>query len=159
MHGGKQHPANLHDEHKRLECACIFSLSAATPNKDRRIMKWSNCPTQKNIVQKEGMGALFKGGLVRAIWTAPQGAMNFAGMLLLALPVLIGSVMCFPGYAAEASKIHKCFEHPSRLLRSQYANHSSYGCQLPALQCAAPMHVHLSICTLCMLLMGHAESI
>ncbi len=42
-------------------------------------------PVQRNIVQKEGVGALFKGGLVRAIWTAPQGAMNFAGLLLLSL--------------------------------------------------------------------------
>lgn len=37
------------------------------------------CTLQKSIVQKEGVGALFKGGLVRAVWTAPQGAMNFAG--------------------------------------------------------------------------------
>ena len=40
------------------------------------------CLAQRNIIQKEGAGALFKGGLVRAIWTAPQGAMNFAGLLL-----------------------------------------------------------------------------
>ncbi|BDA50895.1 probable S-adenosylmethionine mitochondrial carrier protein at C-terminar half [Coccomyxa sp. Obi] len=32
-----------------------------------------------SIVQKEGVGALFKGALPRAIWTAPLGAMNFAG--------------------------------------------------------------------------------
>ena len=38
---------------------------------------WFGCAAQKSIVQKEGIGALFKGGLVRAIWTAPQGAMNF----------------------------------------------------------------------------------
>ena len=36
---------------------------------------------QKDILRKEGAGALFKGGLVRAVWTAPQGAMNFAGGL------------------------------------------------------------------------------
>lgn len=34
---------------------------------------------QVSIVQKEGVGALFKGALPRAIWTAPLGAMNFAG--------------------------------------------------------------------------------
>lgn len=34
---------------------------------------------QKDILRKEGARALFKGGLVRAVWTAPQGAMNFAG--------------------------------------------------------------------------------
>lgn len=32
-----------------------------------------------NIVQKEGVGALFKGCVPRMVWTAPQGAMNFAG--------------------------------------------------------------------------------
>lgn len=34
---------------------------------------------QASIVQKEGIGALFKGCLVRACWTAPLGAFNFAG--------------------------------------------------------------------------------
>ena len=34
---------------------------------------------QASIVQKEGVGALFKGCLVRACWTAPLGAFNFAG--------------------------------------------------------------------------------
>lgn len=29
------------------------------------------------IIQNEGVGALFKGALFRAAWTAPQGAMNF----------------------------------------------------------------------------------
>ena len=57
-------------------------------------MKRSGYPAQKSIVQKEGVGALFKGGLVRAIWTAPQGAMNFAGTLLSALPVLI-ALSCY----------------------------------------------------------------
>lgn len=32
-----------------------------------------------NIVQQEGVGALFKGCIPRMVWTAPQGAMNFAG--------------------------------------------------------------------------------
>ncbi|CAK0784707.1 hypothetical protein CVIRNUC_007911 [Coccomyxa viridis] len=36
-------------------------------------------PLLKDILRKEGARALFKGGLVRAVWTAPQGAMNFAG--------------------------------------------------------------------------------
>ena len=31
------------------------------------------------ILAKEGMGALFKGALPRALWVAPLGAMNFAG--------------------------------------------------------------------------------
>lgn len=31
------------------------------------------------IVQQEGVGALFKGALPRALWVAPVGAMNFAG--------------------------------------------------------------------------------
>lgn len=38
---------------------------------------------QASIVQKEGIGALFKGALPRAIWTAPLGAMNFAGSHLI----------------------------------------------------------------------------
>jgi len=32
-----------------------------------------------SIVQKEGVGALFKGALARALWVAPVGALNFAG--------------------------------------------------------------------------------
>lgn len=32
-----------------------------------------------SIVQKEGVGALFRGALPRALWVAPVGAMNFAG--------------------------------------------------------------------------------
>jgi hypothetical protein len=32
-----------------------------------------------DIIQKEGMLALFKGALPRAVWIAPLGAMNFAG--------------------------------------------------------------------------------
>ena len=31
------------------------------------------------ILAKEGVGALFKGALPRALWVAPLGAMNFAG--------------------------------------------------------------------------------
>ena len=31
-----------------------------------------------SIVAKEGVGALFKGCLPRALWIAPVGAMNFA---------------------------------------------------------------------------------
>lgn len=31
------------------------------------------------IVRQEGVGALFKGALPRALWVAPVGAMNFAG--------------------------------------------------------------------------------
>jgi Mitochondrial carrier protein len=34
-----------------------------------------------SIVQKEGVGALFRGALPRALWVAPVGAMNFAGAL------------------------------------------------------------------------------
>ena len=32
-----------------------------------------------DILAKEGVGALFKGALPRALWVAPLGAMNFAG--------------------------------------------------------------------------------
>ncbi len=45
------------------------------------------CVVQASIVQKEGVGALFKGALPRAIWTAPLGAMNFAGAALSILYV------------------------------------------------------------------------
>ena len=34
---------------------------------------------QASIVREEGLGALWKGALPRACWTAPLGAMNFAG--------------------------------------------------------------------------------
>ena len=36
---------------------------------------------QASIVREEGVGALWKGALPRACWTAPLGAMNFAGAL------------------------------------------------------------------------------
>lgn len=32
-----------------------------------------------SIVRNEGVGALFRGALPRALWVAPVGAMNFAG--------------------------------------------------------------------------------
>jgi Mitochondrial carrier protein len=35
------------------------------------------------LIQKEGVPALFKGALPRAVWIAPLGAMNFAGYELL----------------------------------------------------------------------------
>jgi hypothetical protein len=31
------------------------------------------------ILREEGIGALYKGALPRALWVAPVGAMNFAG--------------------------------------------------------------------------------
>ena len=33
----------------------------------------------KGILANEGVPGLFRGALPRAIWTAPQGAMHFAG--------------------------------------------------------------------------------
>lgn len=43
-------------------------------------------------MREEGVGALFKGGLVRAVWTAPQGAMNFAGAPLCLLQAMPSAV-------------------------------------------------------------------
>lgn len=38
-----------------------------------------------SIVRNEGVGALFRGALPRALWVAPVGAMNFAGQQLIPL--------------------------------------------------------------------------
>lgn len=40
------------------------------------------------IVKQEGVGALYKGALPRALWVAPVGAMNFAGVLHIFEPPL-----------------------------------------------------------------------
>ena len=37
-------------------------------------------------MREEGLGALWKGALPRACWTAPLGAMNFAGAVWLQTP-------------------------------------------------------------------------
>ena len=71
------------------------------------------CLVQKSIIQKEGAGALFKGGLVRAIWTAPQGAMNFAG---LPLPYVLAHLSVLP--------VCRCFCHAD--LHVQHEPFSAY---------------------------------
>jgi hypothetical protein len=58
---------------------------------------------QANIVQKEGVGALFKGALPRAIWTAPLGAMNFAGDFLRSFPRLV----LFTGANSKPTKLEE----------------------------------------------------
>lgn len=44
---------------------------------------------QASIVREEGLGALWKGALPRACWTAPLGAMNFAGAAALHADLLL----------------------------------------------------------------------
>ena len=53
-----------------------------------------------DIIQKEGLLALFKGALPRAVWIAPLGAMNFAGYELAKRAMGVGSQEAAPAAAA-----------------------------------------------------------
>ena len=47
-------------------------------------------------MREEGLGALWKGALPRACWTAPLGAMNFAGAAPLHAALLVPWASSYP---------------------------------------------------------------